>query len=84
MRTVVNKLQDEVFAGMDGDYIRRNWFIRVFLCDSLCDNSSYDPDDLVETYLEREDMLIIPNLGEVMKAYTDEDWTSWKKSFLIC
>ena len=48
---------------------------REFLCDSLCDNSSYDPDELVETYLEREDMLIIPNLGEVMKAYTDEDWT---------
>ena len=81
VRTVVNKLQNEVFAGMDGDYIRRNWFVRVFLCDSLCDNSSYDPDDLVETYLEREDMLIIPNLGETMKAYTDEDWTSWKKEF---
>ena len=26
-------------------------------------------------------MLIIPNLGETMKAYTDEDWTSWKKEF---
>ena len=41
VRTVVNKLHNEVFAGMDGDYIRRNWFIRVFLCDSLCDNSSW-------------------------------------------
>lgn len=81
VRTVVNAIQNEVFAGMDGDYIRRNWFVRVFLCDSLCDDYDYNPDELVGTYMQNEDLLIIPNVGEVMKNYTDEDWTNWKKEF---
>ena len=76
---VVNLVQNEVFAGMDGDFIRRNWFVRVFLCDSLCDDYNYNPDKLVETYLENADMLIIPNLGDKMKSYTDADWKSLKE-----
>ena len=81
IKDVVNTIQQEVFAGMDGDFIRRNWFVRVFLCDSLCNNYDYSPDDLVETYLENEDMLIIPNIGDRMKGYTEKDWTTWKEAF---
>lgn len=79
VRKVVNLIQDEVFAGMDGDFIRRNWYVRVFLCDSLCDDHEYDPDEVVEHYLENGDMLLLPHLGETMKNYTDEDWHNLKE-----
>lgn len=81
VKMVIHAIQNEVFAGMDGDYIRRNWFVRVFLCDSLCNDYDYNSDKVVNTYLQNEDMLIIPNLGERMKEYTEEDWTNWKKEF---
>lgn len=81
IKDVINTIQQEVFAGMDGDFIRRNWFVRVFLCDSLCNNYDYSEDDLVETYLTNEDMLIIPNIGARMKAFTEKDWTTWKEAF---
>lgn len=81
VRDVVNLIQDEVFAGMDGDFIRRNWFVRVFLCDSLCDDSEYNLDEVIEDFLENGDMLIIPGVGNKMKGYTDEDWGSLKEKF---
>ncbi len=81
VRTVIQQIQEGVFAGMDADFIRRNWFVRVFLCDSLCDGSTFNADKLIETYLENKDMLIIPNVGEKMKNYTEEEWTQWIDQF---
>lgn len=81
VRKVVHTIQEGVFAGMDEDFIHRNWYVRVFLCDSLCDSWDYDQNKLVEYYLENEDMLIIPNVGEVMNNYLEKDWDKWKKKF---
>lgn len=81
IKDVINIIQGEVFVGMDGDFIRRNWYVRVFLCDSLCDAYDYDESKLVDYYMENEDLLIIPNVGEVMKNYTEQDWQNWKEQF---
>ena len=81
IRKVVTNIQEGVFAGMDADFIRRNWFVRVFLCDTLCDGYAYDEDDVVDTYMENQDMLIIPNVGEKMQNFTDEDWAKWQTEF---
>lgn len=81
IREVIHTIQNGVFVGMDGDFVRRNWYVRVFLCDSLCNAYDYDESKLVEHYLENSDLLIIPNVGEVMKNYTEEDWKDWKEVF---
>lgn len=80
VRKVINTLHEEVFAGMEDDYVRRNWYVRVFLVDSLSKDSEFNPESskLIDTYYDNADMLIIPNVGDRMKAFTEEDWKNWK------
>ena len=82
IRHVVEVLHEEIFAGMEDDYVRRNWYVRVFLVDSLSKDSAFDPEDsdLIDNYYDNADMLIIPNIGNRMKAFTEEDWRNWKNS----
>jgi len=77
VRKVVSHINDNVFAGMEGDFIRRNWFVRVFLCDELYD--LYDR-QVTSVYVENADMLVLPNVNGTMLEKTDEEWTSWETS----
>lgn len=78
VRNVVNHIQENVFSGMDMDFIHRNWFVRVFLCDELINSSGRQ---VTDPYLENGDALIIPNVNEKMLEYTDDEWETWVTSF---
>lgn len=78
VRKVVGNIHDHVFVGMDGDFIHRNWFVRVFLCDELYNTSGKL---ITDPYLENADLLIIPNVNADMLDYTDEDWQKWEAKF---
>lgn len=78
IRNVVNHIQNKVFSGMDDDFIHRNWFVRIFLCDELVSSTGKK---VTDPYLENGDALIIPNVNETMLAYTDEEWETWETSF---
>ena len=60
------------------DLVEGSWFVRTFLCDSLCDDYDYNPEKLVATYLENGDCIILAGVGDKMNNFTDEDWDSWK------
>ncbi len=79
VRTVIHKLHNNIFKGINPEKVKKLWYVRVFLCDSLSD--SYKKDKPVKFYLENEDMLIIPNLGDKMRNYTDKEWNAWEGAF---
>ena len=78
VKNVVSTIHDKVFAGMDLDFIHRNWYVRVFLCDELYNSSG---SQVTSPYLENADALIIPNVNERLLAYTDADWEEWATDF---
>ena len=71
---LIDIVQNGIFLGMDKELLKESWFVRTFLCDSLCDASSYNKGWLVEDYLVNGDCIIIPGFGERMQGYTEEDW----------
>lgn len=77
VRQVVSHINDNVLGGMDGDFIRRNWYVRVFMCDELLD--LYDR-AVTDVYVENADILILPNVNGTMLAKTDDEWTKWATS----
>lgn len=77
-KTAIETLYAKVFTGMDGDFIHRNWFVRVFLCDDLLDYRDSKPST---PYLENGDMLIIHSINSEMREYTDADWEKWASNF---
>lgn len=78
IRQVIDHIQNGIFIGLDKDLVKGSWFVRTFLCDSLCDDYDYDPKELVDNYLQNGDCIILAGIGEKMKNYTDEDWDKWK------
>lgn len=78
VKRVVSNIHNNVFAGMDADFIRRNWFVRVFLCDEL---STSTGKKVTNPYLENADALIIPNVNEKILEYTDADWAKYTANF---
>lgn len=81
IRKLVDVVQGGIFVGLDKELVKGSWFVRTFLCDSLCDASEYDPDKVVEDYLENGDCIVIPGFGERMRGYTEEDWNALKDKF---
>ena len=47
---LIDIVQNGIFLGMDKELLKESWFVRTFLCDSLCDASSYNKRRLVEDY----------------------------------
>lgn len=80
IRKIIDHIQGEIFVGMDKDLLRGSWFVRTFLCDSLCDDYDYDPEELVDNYLQNGDCIILAGVGERMNNFTDEDWSKWKEA----
>ena len=78
VRGVVSNIQNKVFAGMDNDFIHRNWYVRVFLCDELFNSSGRK---VTDPYVENADALIIPNVNQKILEYTEEDWDKWATNF---
>ena len=78
IRKIINHIQGGIFVGMDKSLVQGSWFVRTFLCDSICDDYDYSPDELVETYLENGDCIILAGVGDKMNNFTDEDWEEWK------
>ena len=37
---LIDIVQNGIFLGMDKELLKESWFVRTFLCDSLCDASS--------------------------------------------
>lgn len=75
---LIDIVQNGIFVGMDKQLLQGSWFVRTFLCDSLCKYSTFDEEDLIEDYLVSGDCIIIPGFGEKMQGYTDEDWDALK------
>ena len=57
---LIDIVQNGIFLGMDKELLKESWFVRTFLCDSLCDASSNNKRRLVEDYLVNGDCIIIP------------------------
>ena len=73
IRKVINHIQNGIFVGMDKDLVQGSWFVRTFLCDSICDAYDYDPEELIDTYLQNGDCIILTGVGDKMNNFTDED-----------
>lgn len=78
IRKIINHIQNGIFVGMDKDLVKGCWFVRTFLCDSLCDDYDYNPEKVVDKYLPNGDCIILSGVGDKMNNFTDEDWDSWK------
>lgn len=78
VRLVVKNIQDKVFKGMDNDFIHRNWFVRVFLCDELTNSSGNAPAD---PYVVNSDALIVHNVNADVLTRTDVEWDTWAGKF---
>ncbi|MDE7074804.1 MAG: hypothetical protein K2O69_07150 [Odoribacter sp.] len=76
IRKLIDIVQNGIFVGMDKELLKGSWYVRTFLCDSLCSTSDYSSSDVVEDYLENGDCIIFPGFGERMQGYTDEDWSA--------
>lgn len=76
---LIDVVQNGIFVGMNKELVKGSWFVRTFLCDSICDAYDYDEDELVEYYLASDDFIIIPGFGEKMQGYTDDDWNALKE-----
>lgn len=79
IRKIIDHIQNGIFVGMDKDLVQGSWFVRTFLCDSLCDNYDYVPSKLVENYLTNGDCIILAGVGDKMNSFSDEDWNKWKE-----
>jgi len=79
IRKIIDHIQNGIFVGMDKDLVKGSWFVRTFLCDSLCDDNDYDSDELVDTYLQNGDCIILAGVGDKMKNFTDDDWNKWRE-----
>lgn len=77
IRKIVNHIQGNIFIGLDKDMVQKSWFVRTFLCDSLCDDYEYNPAKLVTTYLQNGDYIILTGVGDKMNNFTDEEWDNW-------
>lgn len=75
IRQTVEFLQEELLDGYTDDFVRRNLVYRIFLVDSLYENSYSD--DLINL-IDREHGWVIGNVGPRMAEWTDEDWNTLK------
>lgn len=78
IRKIINHIQDGIFVGLDKSLVQGSWFVRTFLCDSLCNDYDYNPDKVVDIYLDNGDCIILAGIGDRMNNFTDEDWDKWK------
>lgn len=79
IRKLIDIVQNGIFVGMDKELVRGSWFVRTFLCDSLCDASDYSASKVVTDFLAKDNFIVIPGFGERMQEYTDEDWDALKE-----
>lgn len=79
IRKLIDIVQNGIFVGMDKELVRGSWFVRTFLCDSLCDASDYSASKVVTDFLAKDNFIVIPGFGERMQEYTDEDWDVLKE-----
>lgn len=75
IRQTVEFIQTELLDGYTDDFVRRNLVYRIFLVDSLYENSYSD--DLINV-IDREHGWVIGNVGPRMAEWTDEDWNTLK------
>ena len=78
IRKIINHIQGGIFVGLDKDLVQGSWFVRTFLCDSLCNDYDYNPEKVVDIYLDNGDCIILAGVGDKMNNFTDEDWDKWK------
>ena len=80
VRKLIDIVQNGIFVGMDKELLKGSWFVRTFLCDSLCDDYSYNSSKVIEDYMVNGDCIIIPGFGERMKGFEEDDWKALKAS----
>lgn len=79
IRKIIDHIQGGIFVGLDKDLVQGSWFVRTFLCDSLCDDYDYNSEKVVDNYLQNGDCIILTGVGDKMNNFTDEDWAKWKE-----
>lgn len=63
IRKIIDHIQGGIFVGLDKDLVQGSWFVRTFLCDSLCDDYDYNSEKVVDNYLQNGDCIILTGVG---------------------
>ncbi|MFR7809735.1 MAG: hypothetical protein ACLU4N_10915 [Butyricimonas faecihominis] len=73
---MVTFMLEKVFAGYPEAFIAKFLPKKIYLVDSICNTSSYNKSNLVNTLVTNNHGLAVSNVGVKMEAFTDSDWNS--------
>ena len=71
---MVTFMLEKVFAGYPEAFIAKFLPKKIYLVDSICNTSSYNKSNLVNTLVTNNHGLAVSNVGVKMEAFTDSDW----------
>ena len=54
IRKIIDHIQGGIFVGLDKDLVQGSWFVRTFLCDSLCDDYDYNSEKVVDNFTDED------------------------------
>ena len=70
---MVTFMLEKVFAGYPEAFIAKFLPKKIYLVDSICNTSSYNKSNLVNTLVTNNHGLAVSNVGVKMEAFTDSD-----------
>lgn len=73
---MVTFMLEKVFAGYPEAFIAKFLPKKIYLVDSICNTSSYNKSNLVNTLVTNNHGLAVSNVGVKMESFTDSDWNS--------
>ena len=73
---MVTFMLEKVFAGYPEEFIAKFLPKKIYLVDSICNTSSYNKSNLVNTLVTNNHGLAVSNVGVKMESFTDSDWNS--------
>lgn len=74
VKQVVTFMLENVFAGYPEAFIAKFLPKKIYLVDSICNASSYNKSNLVNTLATNNHGLAVSNVGLKMESFTDGDW----------
>ncbi len=70
----VDFIDANLLSKFDVEFIRNNFPYKVFLVDSLCDNSTYNKRKLVNVLSNGNNALAVSNVGKACDEWKEKDW----------
>ena len=71
---MVTFMLEKVFAGYPEAFIAKFLPKKIYLVDSICNTSSYNKSNLVNTLVTNNHGLAVSNVGVKMETFTNSDW----------